>query len=126
MKKTGFLLVKGQTFPYDVLVCLGATREQILEYFNKRFEDVISETEKNQLIMSGYGRTLHLENRAFILWTKDFPKTPEQFGYLAHEIFHVADLMLRSAGLSLSDDSDEAWAYQIDWLTKRIYTEFKL
>lgn len=90
------------------------------------FEDALTAEDKEHLHMEGKGRTMRLTNNAFILWTKHFPHTPEEFGYLAHEIFHVADLMLRRAGLSLSDDSDEAFAYQIDWITRRIFAAFKL
>ena len=124
--KGGFLRIKGETFPYDVLVCLGVKREEILAYFDKHFVDALSPKDLENLEMKGHGRVVRLDNNAFVLWTADFPKTPEQFGWLAHEIFHTADLMLRKAGATLSDDSDEVWAYQIDWLTKIIFKAFKL
>ena len=126
MKKARFLKIRGETFPYDVMVCLGTSREDILAYFKKHFINGLSAKDLEELQMTGHGRTLRLENNAFILWTKSFPRTPAEFGYLAHEIFHTADLILRFAGVSLSDDSDEVWAYQIDWLTHRIYSAFKL
>lgn len=74
--------------------------------------------------MSGHGLTVRLENKAIVLWLIKYPTSSEGFAYLAHEIFHTADMMLRNAGMILSDESDEAWAYQIDWITKRIYKEF--
>lgn len=124
--KGGFLLIKGETFPYDVLVCLGVTREDILAYFKKHFEYDFAHEELEQLEMRGHGRTLRLNSNAMICWTKVFPRKPAEFGYLAHEIFHTADLIIRKSGATLSDDSDEVWAYQIDWLTRRIYEAFKL
>lgn len=125
--KSGFLLLKGETFPYDVIVCLGVTREDILVYVKKRFtDDALSLNDLEGLQMRGHGRTLRLDNKAYILWTKNYPETPEQFAWLAHEIFHTCDLMLRSAGVTLSDDSDEVWAYQIDWMTRHIYRAFDL
>jgi hypothetical protein len=124
-RKSGFLLLHGQTFPYDVLVALGATRDELLSHFGAKYAP-LHEDEKEELQMIGKGRTVRLKSGAFVLWTKEFPNTPEHFGYLAHEIFHTADLMLRRAGATLSDDSDEVWAYQIDWLTKNIYSSFKL
>lgn len=125
-KKAGFLLIKGQTFPYDVIVCIGVTRGDIFHYFEKRFLDSLTESDKKNIVMEGHGRTIVLENRALILWLKEFPKTPEHFGHLAHEIFHTSDLMLRRLGASLSDDSDEVFAYQVDWITKNIYKYFEL
>jgi hypothetical protein len=125
-KRSGIFLLKGEVFPYDVLVCLGVSREDVLRYYKNRFVVDLTDAEKEAFNCSGRGQTLRLENRAFILWLKDFPQTPDHFGYLAHEIFHTGDLMLRRAGVMLSDDSDEAFAYQIDWLTRNIYREFDL
>lgn len=124
--KGGIFRVRGTVYPYDILVCLGVTREDILTYFKKTFLNALTDADKEQIKMTGLGRTVRLENNAFICWTKDFPRTSEQYSALAHEIFHTIDLMLRRAGLSLSDDSDEAWAYAIGWLTKEIYSAFKL
>lgn len=126
MRKSGFLLIKGATFPYDVLVCLGVTRDEILAYVKRRFIKGLSPSDLEQLEMVGHGRTIYLENRATILWLKELPKNAEQHGWLAHEIFHTADLILRRLGATLSDDSDEVWAYQIDWLTRTIFKAFKL
>lgn len=119
-------MIKGETFPYDVLVCLGVSREDILSYFEKHFADALTEKDKESIVMKGHGRVVMLESNAFICWVKEFPRTPEDFGYLAHEIFHTADLIIRKAGASLSDDSDEVWAYQIDWLTRKIYESYSL
>ncbi|MGF6428207.1 hypothetical protein [Bradyrhizobium elkanii] len=125
-KKAGIYLLKGETYPYDTLVCLGVTREQIIEYIEKHFDYKLSEADLTNLTMKGVGRTGQLENNSFILWLKHFPVLPNDFGALAHETFHVADLMLRFSGLSLSNESDEAWAYHVDWLTRCIYEAFDL
>lgn len=128
MTNAGFLVIKGEVFPYDVLVCLGTTGQQILKYTERKFVECFTDEEKNAIkdIDSKKGYTLRLQNNAILLWTRDFPHTPEQFGYLMHEIFHASDLTLRRAGCALSDDSDEVWAYQIEWLTERIFARFHL
>lgn len=123
--KKGFYKLVGETYPYDIVVCLGTTREEILAHFKKKFIKGLTKDDEEKLEMTGHGLTLRLDNKAFILWLAKYPRTSEQFGYLAHEIFHVADIMLRSAGLTLSDDSDEAWAYHIHWITRNIYKAFK-
>lgn len=125
--KAGFLLIKGQTFPYDVLVCLGTTKQEILDYTDKKFENCFTDEEKELLNIEGKkGKVLRLKNRAFILWLPTYPILSDDFGHLAHEIFHTGDLILRAAGITLSDDSDEAFAYQIGWLTEKIYNSFNL
>lgn len=125
-KKGGICTIKGETFPYDVLVCLGVTKEDILKYCDKHYVDALTPEERNDLVCDAHGKTYKLQNRAFILWLKEYPKGSKGAGWLAHEIFHTADLMLRGAGLTLSNDSDETFAYQIDWLTRHIYAAFKL
>jgi hypothetical protein len=37
---------------------------------------------------------------------------------IAHELFHATAFALTRAGVGLSDDSEEAWAYYVAWLTK--------
>lgn len=125
-KKIGFLLIKGTTWPYDVIVALGPTKKQLLAYIDRRFKNALTTVDRQNFDAKGHGRTIQLENNALVLWTLNFPYSPQEFGWLVHEIFHTADLMLRGAGLQLSYESDEAFAYQIDWLTKVIFKEFKL
>jgi len=46
---------------------------------------------------------------------------------LNHEIFHVADYMLRkNIWIILSDDSDESYAHTIAWIQKKMYDYIKL
>lgn len=123
MKKIKYkiFLIKRETFDFDVLVCLGTERKDIINFANKRFKSAFTSDDLEKLEMRGCGLTVQLYSKAFVLWLKKFPTTLKDFGYLTHEIFHTSDLMLRQAGMVLSDDSDEAWAYQIGWLTKKIY-----
>lgn len=47
-------------------------------------------------------------------------------GVIAHEIFHLAVLVLRKRGLEFNDGSEEAYAHLIDWLTNEIYSYHKI
>lgn len=127
--KNNFLYIPGETFPYDVLVSLGATVEEFLSHCERNFEYALTKEESSELEEqfrkeTWGGKTIQLSNNAYLLLLREYPTTVQQFGFLAHEIFHTADLMLRKAGASLSDDSDEIWAYHLEWLTRRIYTHF--
>jgi hypothetical protein len=53
----------------------------------------------------------------------EWNNTAYDYSILQHEIFHVADVMLRKRGFVLSDDSEEAWAYLIQAITLRVYGE---
>lgn len=124
-QKAGFLQLNGQTFPYDVLVCLGVNQKQVVTYIEKHFVKTLTDEQKEGITCSGKGVTLQMSGGWLLLWIPVFPDTAEYFGFLAHEIFHVTDLMFRhSCHIKLSDDSDEAYAYHIAWLTQRIYEAY--
>ena len=40
-----------------------------------------------------------------------------------HEIFHLAKSRLEYKGITLSDDSEEAFAYYLDWLVRTLGPE---
>lgn len=41
-------------------------------------------------------------------------------GTLAHEIYHLANMIMHYRGVRFCDASEEAFAYLIDWLTEKI------
>lgn len=45
---------------------------------------------------------------------------------IVHECFHAISYTLRSRGIKLTDDSDEAFAYAIGFLTSEIFDNLKL
>lgn len=46
---------------------------------------------------------------------------------LNHEIFHATDYMLREhVGITLSNDSDETYAYTMAWMQSKFYEYIKL
>lgn len=62
-----------------------------------------------------------LKGNQRVIRMANYPITVIDYGILQHEIFHAADLALRHMGITLSDDSDEAYAYLIEYLTTEIY-----
>jgi hypothetical protein len=41
---------------------------------------------------------------------------------ICHESFHIANTILKEAGLTLSDSSEEAYAYLVGWVGDKINT----
>ena len=61
-----------------------------------------------------------LMNEWFIMcWVKD----KNDSWFIAHEIFHCADIILRDLWITLSKDSDEVYAYTIQYLTEEFYKD---
>ncbi len=67
------------------------------------------------------GTTMDYEDGTYWAVIYKWDNTAYDYSILQHEIFHVADLMLRKRGFVLSDDSEEAWAYLIQEITLNVY-----
>ncbi len=112
-----FLTNWGGLYPFDVLVVLGMDREEIFAWFKKKGL-LLTEEDKKYIKMTGRGRTVMLPNGQTILWIKYMPACID--GVVAHEIFHVVSFLMEKIGVKYSFDSDEAFAYAIEYLTNII------
>ena len=66
------------------------------------------------------GKSFLLPGGQMILYMPNLPKDIKGLSILAHEIFHIANFTLEKAGINLTSDSDEAYSYLIEFLTKKI------
>lgn len=66
------------------------------------------------------GKSFLLPGGQMILYMPNLPKDIKGLSVLAHEIFHIANYTLEKAGINLTSDSDEAYSYLIEFLTKKI------
>lgn len=71
---------------------------------------MISGEEKGKFLLPGGQMILYMPN---------LPKDIKGLSILAHEVFHIANFTLEKAGINLTSDSDEAYSYLIEFLTKR-------
>jgi hypothetical protein len=115
-------IVKYGVYPFDVLVCLGAERRKVVQKLN-RLGVTLNHEEDEALSMHGLGRTVILEGGHSILWTRDVPRRGS--GILAHEIFHAVSFLFSRIGMPLTEGSDEAYAYAIQFLTNEINKRIK-
>jgi hypothetical protein len=70
------------------------------------------------------GRTWHnITGGQTIIRIPKKPETPQEIGTLSHEIFHGVDFIFRRIGISLSDNSNEAYAYLIGYVTEQFFNK---
>lgn len=112
MKRPTFKLFQAGHYPFDVLFVAGASDEQVQRHIEKSGYE-LSDEEREQLAMQGIGRTVMLEGGATVMWLRDAEIHPP---VLAHEAFHTAVFILSRVGVTLTDDSDEDFAYLIQYL----------
>ena len=73
------------------------------------------------------GKTIYSSvHNAFIVWMPSLPQSSYDMQFLSHEIFHAAHALMIGVGINLSDDSEEAYAYLIGYITKRVLEEFPI
>lgn len=68
------------------------------------------------------GRTSELPSGALLIQLSELPHTPFAMGIMCHEIFHAVTFLMRRVGITLCDESDEAYAYAISDLTEQMVT----
>lgn len=79
---------------------------------------------EDTLKMDCPGMYIRLKRNQPVIRLRDYPITVTDYGVLQHEIFHAVDQILKYIGITLSDDSDEAYAYLIEYVTREIYKKF--
>lgn len=121
MKKKIFVIDHG-TYPFDILVAIGASHQEILDWLWEKRKFKPDEEEKEKLYMSGIGRTVMLRNGATILRLDNVKKKTDFHANLAHEVFHATEFLFNKIGIKHdSEISSEAFAYQIGYITGSIY-----
>ncbi len=117
-KKSLNVVIPLVVYPFDVMFSFGQTGSQLKRDVEKRG----IEWDEKRFTYPGCGRceTFDSMNHTVIMLYR-MPDGDEDYGTLQHEIFHAVYQILKSIGMSLSDDSEEAYAYLIGYLTEKIY-----
>lgn len=67
-------------------------------------------------------RAIQFKNSTQLLIMGVIPKTPSDYGTLAHELFHVVTMLLDRLNAPLEmNKNDECYAYLLGWLTEQVY-----
>lgn len=68
---------------------------------------------------TSYGCMYTTPTNKYFIRLNDFERTPDCLGALAHETFHATVSILRRVGMSLTEESEEAYAYLNDFITRK-------
>lgn len=117
MKSKNFI-VKWGIYPFDVMVSIGQSEEELLKVMEKK-ADLTDEDRKN-FKLPGLGRTGMIGSGGTYLWVKKLNKTPFWMGILSHEVFHAVSFLFYKVGVSHDPENDEPWAYAHQYLMQKI------
>ena len=88
--------------------------------------DGLYEELKNSINEFNQGKFLWSEKlNQWIIWLPRIPKTIQDMASLVHEIEHCVFYLFQYKGLKHSDDSEEAYAYMMEFLFQEIMTKVK-
>ena len=120
------VLIHIDVFYRDLLVVWGnkeETREALLHFHD---EDKVTEL-LDEFELWDKGRTVYsTEHNAFFVWIPEKPKTAQDAGFIVHELFHSTYAVMCNVGISLSECSEEVFAYTMGYLAEKIFKSFSI
>jgi len=110
-------------YPFDIMFSIGESDKELKSEMKSRLSKAAYKlaTEDDFLFGSIKGQNAHT------LFIRGHCQTIVRLGLeassgtIAHEIFHVVDMIFRHINISLTKDSDEAYAYLIGYITDKYY-----
>ena len=122
-KKPSIFTIDLDVFDAQVLIAMGATESDITNFIKKNSE-VEPSAEFLEMLQidqndSQMGRSIFdSETNWKILWLRHYPKTPYEYGILAHEASHIAHFILENMGVEWSAENDEVVCYTVGYIVK--------
>lgn len=111
-------IINCKVYPFDVMVYFGEDREPLYRNLKKYLSE--SDIKELREYKYGFAKSVMFPNGQTLLYMKRKPETHFELGTLAHEIFHCTCFIMDRVGIKLTDESDEAYAYLIGYLTNEI------
>jgi hypothetical protein len=108
-------------YPFDVMVSMGQSDEELGDILKKHgieIDEYPSCLFENETVMA---RTVLFLTNQTLIRLREKPEDSTSFGHLHHEVFHAVSFILHRIGLPHTLESEEAYAYLIQYLTEQIY-----
>lgn len=67
--------------------------------------------------------TFFAEGFPIVIWLQAIPSTPAEYGTFNHELFHMTSCIMQYVNIPLSEDSEEAWAYEFSYISKQFLSK---
>ena len=117
MKSKQFI-VDCQVYPFQVLCYFENDSKNLFKYLSKH--ESKKEFKKIRKYKVSQGLAFITESNHTVLWIKKLPESYFDFGVLSHEIYHCVCFILDKAGIEHKDNTEESYAYLIQYLTIEI------
>jgi hypothetical protein len=91
----------------DVIVLRGGTHQELARFV--RSYGIKYDADNTSI----HGHAFLYEGKPAIVWVQTWPGSAEDYGVLAHELYHVTKHTLESRGLRHTNATEEAYAYTL-------------
>lgn len=109
--------LKGSTFDIDVTVLITEDVPFATKYVKENLDSTVTAADFNARAVS----FAIVDGKPPIIWMSSI----EDQGIIAHEMFHTTLNIMYWAGMELNSETEEAFAYQMQYLTNSFYNQIK-
>lgn len=111
------ITLKGSTFDMDVTVLITEDVAFATKYVKENLDSTVKAADFNARAVS----FPIVDGKSPIIWMSSI----EDQGVIAHELFHTTLNIMYWTGMELNSETEEAFAYEIQFLTNSFYNQIK-
>ena len=111
------ITLKGSTFDMDVTVLITEDVPFATKYVKENLDSTVTAADFNARAVS----FPIVDGKSPIVWMSSI----EDQGVIAHELFHTTLNIMYWTGMELNSETEEAFAYQVQYLTNSFYNQIK-
>jgi hypothetical protein len=109
------VFITGSTFDIDVIVLVTEDTAYAAQYVRDNLDSTVTGKDFDARAVT-FGPQ---EGKPIIIWLSD----AEDKGVVAHEFFHATLYKMYWAGMELHSETEEAFAYELQYLTSQFYNQ---
>lgn len=110
-----FKVIPIEVYGHDIAVSIGQSDDDLYEQIKKNISK--KEFKKNMTKQKAIATTHKLSTGAILIRFKD---DIDNVGIVAHEAFHAIIFLFKKIGIDFCYESEEAYAYALEYLTNEI------
>jgi hypothetical protein len=109
------VFITGSTFDLDIIVLVTEDTAYAAQYVRENLDPTVTGKDFDARAVT-FGPQ---EGKPIIIWLSD----AEDKGVVAHEFFHATLYKMYWAGMELHSETEEAFAYELQYLTTQFYNQ---
>jgi len=109
------VFITGSTFDLDIIVLVTEDTAYAAQYVRDNLDPTVTNKDFDARAVT-FGP---VEGKPIIIWLSD----AEDKGVVAHEFFHATLYKMYWAGMELHSETEEAFAYELQYLTNQFYNQ---